>query len=243
MLSQITKDAGDMASRNEHRPERNALPGNHSYSSLPKEILKSPEPNTKPDDRFQLPLNSEKEHELKVLIAFYSETGNTEKIARAIYQEASRDHEAHLGRTKEIAEETLSGYDLVFLGSPCHSTDLAAPVKRTLDALPDSPNFKLAGFFTHGCPNVGESFDTWASKCISSLEKVAKEKQIDFIGHYHCQGAMSSAVEEAMGKYFTKKGEITANNWNEYIEELRKHPDHEDLQKAKEFARDTLRKN
>lgn len=180
---------------------------------------------------------------MRVLIAFYSETGNTEKIARAIYQEASRDHEAHLRRTKEIAEETRGNCDLVFLGSPCHSTDLAAPVKRILDALPNSPNFKLAGFFTHGCPNVGEAFDTWASKCISSFRKACKEKQIDFTGHYHCQGAMSPSVEEAMGKYFTKKGEITADNWNEYIEELREHPNHEDLQKAKEFARDVLSKN
>ena len=180
---------------------------------------------------------------MKVLIAFYGETGNTEKIAKAIYQEASRDHEAHLRRVEEVTEETLNRYDLVFLGSPCHSTDLAPPVKRILDAFPDSPNFKLAGFFTHGCPNVGEAFDRWASKCVSSFAKASKEKQIDFVGYYHCQGSMAPPVEDAMGRYFAEKGEITADDWNEYIEELRKHPNHEDLQKAKEFARDVLSKN
>ncbi len=180
---------------------------------------------------------------MKVLIAFYSETGNTEKIARAIYEEASRDHEAHLKRAEEVTEETLNDYDLVFLGSPSHSTDLATPVKRILNALPNSPNFKLAGFFTHGCPSEGDFFDTWASKCSSSFRKASKEKQIDFRGNYHCQGGMSRPVEDVMGRYFTEKGVVTADVWNEYIEELRKHPNHEDLQKAKEFARRVLSKN
>ena len=83
-----------------------------------------------------------------MLVAYYSETGNTEKIAKAIYGEASREHEAHLTRVKDISAETLNDYDLVFLGSACHSSDLAAPVKKLLKELPESPKFKLAGFFT-----------------------------------------------------------------------------------------------
>jgi len=31
--------------------------------------------------------------EMKILVAYYSETGNTEKIARAIYEEAAKEHE------------------------------------------------------------------------------------------------------------------------------------------------------
>ena len=180
---------------------------------------------------------------MRVLVAFYSETGNTEKIAKAIWQEVSRDHEALLKRVEEAAEETMGLHDFVFLGSPCHSTDLAAPVKKILDAFPESPSFKLAGFFTHGCPNSGEIFDRWASRCISSFEKSSKEKRIDFVGYYHCQGAMSPPVEEAMGRYFTEQGTVSVDQWNEYNEELRKHPNHEDLQRAKEFARRVLSKS
>ena len=86
---------------------------------------------------------------MKVLVAYYSETGNTEKIAKAIYEEASKKHEAHLKRIQDITADTLNNYDLVFLGSACHSSDLAVPVKKLLKALPESPKFKLAGFFTH----------------------------------------------------------------------------------------------
>lgn len=86
---------------------------------------------------------------LKVLVGYYSETGNTEKIAKTIYEESSKEHDAHLKRINDINADMLNDYDLVFLGSACHSSDLAPPVKEILKALPKSPKFKLAGFFTH----------------------------------------------------------------------------------------------
>ena len=181
---------------------------------------------------------------MKVLVAYYSETGNTEKIARAIYEEVSKEHEAHLKKINGIIADTLIDYDLVFLGSACHSSDLAVPVKRILDALPKSPVFKLAGFFTHSTlPPVDrferaiELFNRWAGKCIVSFEKVSKEKQIDFKGYFNCQGAPSPPIEE-----FIKRKVLSADEWEEYIEEVRKHPSPEDLRKAKEFAREVLSK-
>ena len=181
---------------------------------------------------------------MKVLVAYYSETGNTEKIARAIYEEVSKEHEAHLKKINEVTAKALNNYNLVFLGSACHSADLAAPVKRILEAVPKSPMFKLAGFFTHSTfspddmfPRAGELFNRWAGKCIVSFENVSKEKQIDFKGYYNCQGAPTPPIEE-----FIKREVLTADEWEEYIEETRKHPNSEDLQKAKEFAREVLSK-
>ena len=171
---------------------------------------------------------------MKVLVVYCSETGNTEKVARAIYEEASKDHEAHLKRIEKITEDILDDYDLVFLGSPCHSTDLAAPIKRILDAIPHSPEFKLAGFFTHATSSGG--FKRWASKCILSFQETSKEKKIDFEGCYNCQGTPSPPIQG-----FIKREVITsAGEWEEYFEEVRKHPTPEDLQKAKEFARKVL---
>jgi len=179
---------------------------------------------------------------LKVLVSYYSETGNTEKIARAIYEEVSKKHEAHLKKIKEITADALNNYDLVFLGSACHSTDLAAPAKRILDALPHSPKFKLAGFFTHATTSPKDDararklFNRWASKCIISFEKVSKKRQIHFKGYYHCQGVPSLPIQEFIKKQIL----VSANEWEEYIEEVRKHPSPEDLQKAKEFAQKIL---
>ena len=176
---------------------------------------------------------------LKVLVAYYSETGNTEKIAKTIYEEASKEHEAHLKRIKDINADTLNDYDLVFLGSACHSADLAAPVKKILKALPKSPKFKLAGFFTHSTltPEQNEHgqalFDEWASKCIDSFESVSEEKRIDFRGYYHCQGAPSLPIQAFIRSEITKSDD----EWETYIREARKHPSQEDLEKASDFAR------
>jgi multimeric flavodoxin WrbA len=50
---------------------------------------------------------------MRILLAYYSETGNTAKIAQAIYAEvSSQGHEAHLIEIGEIVPETLNAYDL-----------------------------------------------------------------------------------------------------------------------------------
>ncbi len=176
---------------------------------------------------------------MKVLVTYYSETGNTEKVAKAIYEEASREHQAQLKRVKDVNTEMLNGYDLVFLGSACHSSDLAAPVKKLLKELPESPKFKLAGFFTHSVWNPEQNkqgqaiFDEWASKCINSFESISKEKQIDFKGYYHCQGSPNFQIRLFIRSEIVK----SRSEWKAYIQEARKHPTQTDLEKASEFAR------
>jgi flavodoxin I len=179
---------------------------------------------------------------LKVLVVYYGETGNTEKIAKVICEEASKEHVTHLKRIEDITADTMNDYDLVFLGSACHSADLAAPVKRILNALPKSPRFKLAGFFTHSTWTPEQNkharafFNRWASKCIDSFENISKEKQVDFRGYYNCQGAPCLPIQEFIHTEVIRSDD----EWEAYIEEARKHPSPEDLGKAKDFARKVL---
>jgi len=182
---------------------------------------------------------------LKVLIVYYSETRNTEKVAETICDAVSKDHEALLKKVDEIDTSTLNDYDLVFLGSPCHGGDLAPPVKTLLSAMPESPRFKLAGFFTHSCPtqeHSSASFEKWASKCVTSFEKVSKEKKIDFRGHYNCQGAPSPPIQEFIRKaaFGSASSSLASNAYEEFAKEALKHPDAEDLCKAEEFARNVI---
>jgi flavodoxin len=87
---------------------------------------------------------------MNILIAHFSQTGNTAKVAQAIYEETlSQGHKVDLKKIAEITSNSLDAYDLVFLGSACHDTDLARPVKRVLEGIASSPPFKLAGFVTH----------------------------------------------------------------------------------------------
>ena len=69
---------------------------------------------------------------MNVLVTYYSQSGNTEKIAKAICEEAARTHNAELKKLENISPDDVAGYDFIFIGSPLHSGSLAAPVKDCL---------------------------------------------------------------------------------------------------------------
>ena len=66
---------------------------------------------------------------MKILITYFSQTGNTQQIAEAIHQELLESHEVNLKKIEEAKPDALEGYDLVFVGSPIHGNGLAAPAR------------------------------------------------------------------------------------------------------------------
>jgi flavodoxin len=180
---------------------------------------------------------------MKVLIAYYSETGNTAQVARAIGAEmASQGQEVCLREVGAITAETLNAYNLVLLGSACHDADLATPVKRILDQIPALPSFKLAGFATHAShtPEGGdrqrELYERWASGCERSFRQASQEKGFVLLGYFGCQGAPSPPIE-----HFIRTRIMTdEDEWKAYVDEASKHPDEDDLRNAKVFAREAL---
>jgi hypothetical protein len=157
---------------------------------------------------------------------------------------ASRGHHVTLSEVGDTAVQTLNDHNLVFLGSTCHDADLAKPAKQLLEAIDSSPPFKLAGFVTHATymPEQSERalklYERWAGNCIHTFHRVSQEKQVTFLGYFHCQGAASPPIEA-----FIRNTIITDDDeWETYIEETRKHPTKDDLQRAKAFALDVLDK-
>jgi len=186
-----------------------------------------------------------KERQMNILIAYFSQTGNTAKVARAIYEAvSSRGHEVTLREIGEVTAESLNDYDLVYLGSTCHDTDLAKPAKRLLERISKQPPFKLAGFCTHATrmpeedERARELYERWAGTCIRTFQRVSEEKQIAFLGYFHCQGAPSPPIE-----VFIHDTIVTDEaEWEMYIAEVRAHPNQEDVEEAGEFARQVLDK-
>jgi len=181
--------------------------------------------------------------QLRILIAYFTQTGNTEKVAEAIHEEAlSQGHEVHLRSLADITPESLTAYDLVFLGSACHDADLAKPAKRLLGDISPQPPFKLAGFTTHATytPEGGERqrklYEEWAGKCVESFQRLEQEKGIDVLGYFSCQGAPSPPIEA-----FIHSAIVTDDDeWETYLAEVRKHPDEDDFRRAAEFAQEIL---
>ena len=187
---------------------------------------------------------SDKSQTMKVLVVYYSETSNTERVAESIAEEASIGHETDLRRLRDVTAEDLRGYDLIFIGTMCHDSDLAKPVISLLEAMPPHPRFSMAGFYTHstytrddrGSERSEELFDEWAAKGLQTFERISREKGIDYRGHFNCMGAPNPGIEA-----FIKNTIIhDEDEWARYIEEARRHPDSEDLENARAFARKVL---
>jgi len=177
---------------------------------------------------------------MKILVLYYSETGNTRVIAEAVADElVSLGHEVALKRTNEIGSGGLSGFDMIFVGSACHSADVARPVKVALAALEPSAGLRLAGFVTHstmlpdGTARASELYETWAGRCSNTFERVCREKGITWCGYFSCQGAPSPAIEAMIER------EIVTDpaEWQPYVAEVRQHPNEPDKTKAKAWAR------
>jgi flavodoxin I len=180
------------------------------------------------------------EVQMKILVAYYTQTGNTNRIAEAIHDELKGlGHDVAIENIRRLKAEALAGYDALFLGSPCHSSDLAKPVKKLLEKMEPAPGAKLAGFVTHsaytpeGSEEHREHYERWAGRCDDSFEAACKAKGLQWAGYFSCQGAPSKPIEIFIRLSVIKD----AKEWPGYIAETRKHPDAEDEAKAKAFAR------
>lgn len=70
----------------------------------------------------------------KVLVAYYSRSGNTEKMAKIIAEELSKKNiSVDLKRVEEIEIDSLPNYDGYIIGSPNYFGTMAAEVKKFID--------------------------------------------------------------------------------------------------------------
>ncbi|HZS49835.1 MAG TPA: flavodoxin domain-containing protein [Bryobacterales bacterium] len=117
---------------------------------------------------------------VEVLVAYYSETGNTEKMAQGVAAGASRVAGTHVTVKKigSVTKQDLLRADAVVLGSPVHMGDAAVEVRRALVDWSMKYEFfeskqlqdKVAGVFaTGGAPSHGKEL-TMMSMAVSLLQ-------------------------------------------------------------------------
>jgi len=155
----------------------------------------------------------------KVLVTYFSQTGNTKKIAEAI-------HEALEGQ-KEIlplAElRDLGAYDLIFVGFPVQAHSVPYKAEQFLKRIPERT--KIALFSTHG------SF-SWSSLSREALEYASiLVSKAQLLGTFSCRGKVSMETLEVL----IKSPEHEA--WADMAASAATHPDEHDLEDARAFAR------
>jgi len=170
---------------------------------------------------------------MKVLVVYFSQTGNTEKIASAIYDEASLANDAVLKKLNDVPPDTLNDYDQVFVGSPIHAGSIAKEMKEFLNKLPRLPKLKLACFITHSAPAYPQqTLEQMTQPFVASC----KDKNMDYMGCFSCQGYLANSMHEAV----QKMQKVDDETWQEKVKQMTGHPNADDASDAKAFARSAL---
>lgn len=167
---------------------------------------------------------------MKVLVTYFSQSGNTEKIAKAICEEAANAADADLKKLEELTPDMVAEYDCIFMGSPLHSGSLAAPVKECLGVLKASSGQQMAGFITHMATAYPEQdMDAFAEP----MKAACKEKGIEYRGCFDCQGFLAKSMHVPV----QKKLNMDDNQWAEMVKQMTGRPNQDDMNNAKAFAK------
>jgi flavodoxin I len=156
---------------------------------------------------------------MKVLVTYYTQTGNTEKVARAIFDAIRLEKElVPVDKAKNVDR-----YDIIFCGFPVQAHSVPLAVENFIKVIP--PGKRIALFTTHGSLRGGPLAVTAIEHAVSLASKL---KVIDTFG---CRGKVDPKIIEAL----LKKPEHKA--WAETARSASSHPNESDLEDARQFAK------
>jgi flavodoxin I len=172
---------------------------------------------------------------MKILILFFSQTGNTERIARSIHDELSGEHDVTIKSVADTPGPRLADFDLLFVGSPCHAGTLSGPVKAFLAELPYGSSFQAAGFITHASPAYNR---TDFENCMAFFNSIFSKKHVPYHGCFECQGNLTPQLHE----FLKKSRNIPDDEWERMVASMKDHPNSSDEDRARQFAREVTGK-
>ncbi|MCF8063465.1 MAG: flavodoxin family protein [Deltaproteobacteria bacterium] len=156
---------------------------------------------------------------MKALVTYYSDTGNTKKLAEAIYEgikEAKKD-------IMPIAEVgAVDEYDVLFCGFPVQARSVPGKVASFIKKLPEGTN--IAFFATHGSMRGGEL----AVEAFYAANQLAAS--LNILGTFGCRGQVKDSIIESLMKKAEHKP------WAQEAQSAAGHPDQGDLEDAGAFA-------
>jgi flavodoxin len=162
---------------------------------------------------------------MRVLVAYMSKTGNTKKVAEAIFGEIREEKE--IKRIDEV--DSLEGYDLAFLGFPVHALGPDKKAKAFLER--HTKGNKVVLFITHASPEDHEELPSFLAKFRDAAAGA------DLLGMFDCQGQLAAGVRFVMRIHPNAKFRAWAKEDNS-----RGQPDAARLERARVFAREIMAK-
>ncbi len=155
----------------------------------------------------------------KILVTYLSQTGNTKKIAEAIFESLEGD------KTIEPVDEVqeIEDYSLIFIGFPVHSHSVPFKIESFLRKI--SQGKKIALFSTHGSLPGGRL----AREAFEHAVSIASQTKV--LGTFSCRGKVSMAALEVLSKSPEHRA------WTEMAASAPTHPNEGDIEDARSFAK------
>jgi flavodoxin len=163
---------------------------------------------------------------MKILVAYFSQTGNTRQVAEAIHGVV--DGDKAIAPIEELAD--LNGYDLVFYGFPIQA---GHPAKEAADFFAGKgAGKKVALFVTHGAPEDAERVGPW----LEGVRDLAASEGAELVGLFDCQGEASQQIVD----FLLNSDNPELQMYGREAAVAKGLPDEARLEKAREFAREVL---
>jgi flavodoxin len=170
---------------------------------------------------------------MKILMLYSSLTGNTQKVAESMGTVLPEDSISL--KTTEAPDPT--DFEVIFIG---FWVDKGQADAQTLAYLEKIKNKKVAFFYTLGAYPDSDH----AQEVAKSTTNILKENGNQILGYFCCQGKVDPKLLEYMKKNLPPDdphNQMNPERQNR-IKEATKHPDNNDLSKAKVFAQNMLTK-
>lgn len=164
-----------------------------------------------------------------ILITYSSKTGNTEKVAKAIYRSIS------IGEFLPISQVTHLNYDYIIVGG---WIDKGTFDKTTLNFIQNIRNKNVGYFFTLGAyPDSKHAQD-----CTKNIEEILVKNQNIVVGKYFCQGAIDPKLISWLSTLPCEHKMSPSEERKKRWQDASTHPDALDLEKASEIFKFLLKK-
>ena len=170
---------------------------------------------------------------MKILITYFSQSGNTKMIAEAIKNNLTAE-EVDLKPINEMDPAGFGKYDLVFLGSGVYASRVHSSVVNLMKKITKFPT-KFIYFCTHASLKL---YQTPFAKITRILEK----NNCTIIGEFDCVGENKVISLESQMQTINS---LPAEERDKALNNLKLtegRPNEEDIKKAKKFAESILQK-
>ena len=173
---------------------------------------------------------------MKILIAYHSNTENTEKVAKAMKEGLEEEgQEVTMSPAKDVDPSGLNSYDLILLGSGIYSRGIGRSIKSLMKKATGLPP-KIACFQTY-------QNDTMYPKAFTkAIGKTLEKCNSKIIDEFGCWGYNLGMTDEQMTQLISSFPTDEKKRMEDQRKITKGRPNEEDCDNAKAFAKNLLKK-